>query len=221
MDRTNRNNDYYNNIENTYSASLSNEIAILQRKVYLPLLPLEKISDFVLAAYRYLGKTYCFKDDVYKAKEANFYISMIAPLVEDGESTDIIHMAPNTTNIINGDFQTSDYKTRNYVKLIIPRNIVLQFSNLIPKGTKFNVSFVGGSDSNYAMKIVSVAETVEIPDGEWNDSLYDTSGMSFSGIVSLVQSNLSKIDKEEKRRRKEEKKYARAEEGISEGSSGD
>ena len=71
------------------------------------------------------------------------------------------------------------------------------------------------------MKIVSVAETVEIPDGEWDDSLYDTSGMSFSGIVSLVQSNLSKIDKEEKRRRKEEKKYARAEEGISEGSSGD
>ena len=218
MDRINRNNDYYKNIENTYSASLSNEIAILQRKVYLPLLPLEKISDFVLAAYRYLGKTYWFKDDVYKAKEANFYVSMIAPLVKNGESIDILHMAPSTANVINGDFQTSEYKTRNYVKLIIPRNIVLQFSNLIPKGTKFNVSFVGGSDANYAMKVVSVAETVEIPDGEWDDSLYDTTGMSFSAVVALVRSNLSKIDKEEKRRRKEEKKYAKAEEGIPEGS---
>ena len=96
----------------------------------------------------------------------------------------------------------------NYINLTIPRNIVLQFSNLIPKGTQFNITFLGGNDANYSAKITSVAKTVPIPKGEFNDSLYDTGGMSFAAVVSLVQSNLSKIAKEEARRRKEEKKYA-------------
>ena len=47
MSNLNINNDYYGNISNNYSASLSTEVAILQRKVYLPLLPLEKLNDFV------------------------------------------------------------------------------------------------------------------------------------------------------------------------------
>lgn len=209
MSEFNLNNDYYGNIDNNYSATLSNEIAILQRKVYLPLLPLEKISDLVLGAYRYLGKTYWFKDDVYEAKKANFYIPMLAPLVENGESMEIIHSAPNTNNLENkNDLKTSKYSTNNYIELVIPRHIVLQFSNLIPAGTKFNVAFIGGNSSNYSIKITSVADTVKIPKGEWDDSTYNTNGMSLEAIIQLVQNNLKKIDTEEARRRKEEAKYA-------------
>ena len=210
MSDTNLNNDYYGNISSNYSASLSNEIAILQRKIYLPLLPLERLTDMVLTAYRANNRYYWFKDDVFKAMTGNFYISMIAPLVKDGDSTDIIYNAPRIKST-EEKFPVSEYKTRNYVKLTIPRHIVLQFNNLIPKGTKFNVAFEGGNSSNYSMKITSVADTVSIPDNEWDDSLYKTYGMSQDAINALVKSNLEKLDKEEERRRKEEDKYAELE----------
>lgn len=210
MSNTNLNNDYYGNISSNYSASLSNEIAILQRKIYLPLLPLERLTDMVLTAYRANNRYYWFKDDVFKAMTGNFYISMIAPLVKDGDSTDIIYNAPRIKST-EEKFPVSEYKTRNYVKLTIPRHIVLQFNNLIPKGTKFNVAFEGGNSSNYSMKITSVADTVSIPDNEWDDSLYKTYGMSQDAINALVKSNLEKLDKEEERRRKEEDKYAELE----------
>lgn len=210
MSDMNLNNDYYGNISSNYSASLSNEIAILQRKIYLPLLPLERLTDMVLTAYRANNRYYWFKDDVFKAMTGNFYISMIAPLVKDGDSTDIIYNAPRIKST-EEKFPVSEYKTRNYVKLTIPRHIVLQFNNLIPKGTKFNVAFEGGNSSNYSMKITSVADTVSIPDNEWDDSLYKTYGMSQDAINALVKSNLEKLDKEEERRRKEEDKYAELE----------
>ena len=210
MSEMNLNNDYYGNISSNYSASLSNEIAILQRKIYLPLLPLERLTDMVLTAYRANNRYYWFKDDVFKAMTGNFYISMIAPLVKDGDSTDIIYNAPRIKST-EEKFPVSEYKTRNYVKLTIPRHIVLQFNNLIPKGTKFNVAFEGGNSSNYSMKITSVADTVSIPDNEWDDSLYKTYGMSQDAINALVKSNLEKLDKEEERRRKEEDKYAELE----------
>ena len=212
MSDTNLNNDYYGNISNNYSASLSNEIAILQRKIYLPLLPLERITDMVLTAYRNNGRYYWFKDDVFKAEVGNFYVSMIAPLVKNGDSTDILYDAPQIKTT-DGEFPSSEYKTRNYVKLTIPRHIVLQFSNLIPKGTKFNVTFEGGNSSNYSMKITSVAETVDIPDGEWDDKLYETNGMDIIALTKLVESNLKRIEIEENRRREEEQKYAKLEEG--------
>ena len=209
MNNPNVNNDYYNNIANNYSASLSNEIAELQRKIYLPLLPLERLTSTVLATYEKLGKYYWFKEDVYEAKTGNFYIPVLFPLEENGDSTDIVHAAPNTRNTLNSDkLATSDYVTRNYINLTIPRHIVMQFSNLIPAGTKFNVSFTGGSSSNQSIKVLSVAETVAIPHGEWNDSTYNTIGMSTEAIEKLIKDNLDKIEKEEERRRKEEAKYA-------------
>ena len=209
MSNLNVNNDYFGNISNNYSASLSNEVAILQRKIYLPLLPLEKLNDFVLAAYRYLGESYWFKDDVFKAKEGNFYVPLLFPLIEDGESTDIINNAPRIQSINEDQLESSRYVTRNYINLTIPRSIILQFSNVIPKGTEFNISFFGGNDSNYTTKITSVSKTVPIPKKEFDDSLYDTAGMSFAGVVSLVENNLKKIRKEEKRRQKEEEEYER------------
>jgi hypothetical protein len=208
----NINNDYYGNINNKYS-TLANEVAVLQRKVYLPLLPLERMNDLVLGAYRYLGKYYWTKEDVFEAKTGNFYIPLLFPLVEDGESTTVVHSAPQVKNVAtDSKLEASSYKTNNFVPVIIPRHIIMQFSNLIPKGTKFNVSFIGGSSSNYSIKINSVNETVKIPKGEFDDRLYETNNMSFSAVVSLVQENLNKIRQEEARRRKEEKRYAKLEE---------
>ena len=112
MSDMNLNNDYYGNISSNYSASLSNEIAILQRKIYLPLLPLERLTDMVLTAYRANNRYYWFKDDVFKAMTGNFYISMIAPLVKDGDSTDIIYNAPRIKST-EEKFPVSEYKTRN------------------------------------------------------------------------------------------------------------
>lgn len=208
MNNINVNNDYYGNISNTYS-QLSNEVAILKRKIYLPLLPLEKMTDMVIGAYRYLGKDYWYKDDVYEAKSGCFRIPLICPLIKDSEEAiDVIHSAPQISGLVSEEeLITKDYITCNYIPLIIPRDIIMQFSNLIPKKTQFNVTFMGGSSANYQIKVNSIAKTVSIPEGEWDDSLYDTKGMSFDAVVKLVKQNLEKIEKEEARRRKEEKKY--------------
>lgn len=196
--------DFYGDIENVYSNSLNVEIAELQRKIYLPLLPLEKLTDQVLGAYRYNNTYYWTKEDKYTAMVGNFYIPMLTPLVENRESTEIINAAPK----VNADISSSRYITSTYIELVIPRSIVLQFNNLIPKGTKFIVSFFGGNSRNDSIKILAVSDTVPIPAGEFDDSLYETYGMNFSSICSLVSNNLNKIKTEENRRRNEERQYA-------------
>lgn len=216
----NLNDNYFDNISNNYSASLSNEVVELERKVYIPLLPLEKMSDLVLGAYRYLGEYYWTKDDVYKAKKGNFYIPMMFPMVKYKSDSDDMPVeeretAPDTSYVINDDekFVTKDYVKRNYVKLVIPRFIILQFSNVIPKGTRFNIACLGGNGRNSSIKITSIARTKPVDAGEFDDSLYETNGMKFDAVVELVKENLKKIREEEKRRKKEEVEWASKEGG--------
>lgn len=200
-------NGYFNNIDSVYSDSLSNEIAELQRKIYLPLLPLERLTDQVLAAYRYNETYYWTKEDKFTAVVGNFFVSMLTPLIDNNESTELINDAPKTKTY-NNAVEGSEYVTSNFIELVIPRYIVMQFSNVIPKGTKFNVTFFGGASRNKSMRIVSVADTVERDPDEFDDRPYETYGMTFDAICALVKKNLKDIEQEEARRRKEEESYA-------------
>ena len=155
---------FYDRVSNSYSDTLSIEIAELQRTIFLPLLPMERLTYSVLAAYEDEGLPYWFKDEVYTSVLGNFYMPLLFPMVENPEeSTDMEHDAPDSGHVIQDDkkrspYKTEAYTTRTYVELIIPKYIVMNFTDTIPKGTRFVVGYIGGSNSIESMKILSVAQ---------------------------------------------------------------
>lgn len=141
---------FYSGISNYFSDSLSIEKAILQRPVILPPVSEEYIDHNTLEAYSNIGQQYLLPDQVYTDVKANFYLPLIFPMVENGESTVMIHDAPNIENIYSiGSMESSEFKETNYVPLIIPKYIVMNFRDEIPVGTEFIVNFTGGT-LNYA-----------------------------------------------------------------------
>ena len=143
----------------SYSDALSIELVELQRTIYLPLLPMERLTYSVLVAYEEEGIPYWFKDEVYTSVMGNFYAPMMFPMVENPEeSIDMIHSAPHNSMLkTEGAYETVEYTTSTYVQLVIPKYIVMNFTDTIPKGTVFVVGAVGGSNTIDQLKILSVA----------------------------------------------------------------
>lgn len=144
------------NVDKQYSDELSIEVAELQSDIKLPELPKEKLSLKVLQEYDAMGKTYDFPFDLYEDMIGNFYIPMLFPLVENGESTELEYDAPQG-EVLNGTVQGSGYVERNFVSLMIPKYIVMQFKEKIPKGTKFLVGFVGGNTDINNISIIGLS----------------------------------------------------------------
>lgn len=212
MSKVNLNTSFFDLIGTNYSDSLSIELAELQRTIYLPLLPMEKLSYKVLIAYEELGRSYWTKDDVYTSMIGNFYIPMLFPMVENtAESTEMIHKEPKNRNVKSSDigYGTEKYITRSFVELMIPKHIILQFNDTIPKGTKFNIGFIGGSTTLSSIKILSVAETITTEQTQFN-TVYDMAGLPQEIITNKVRSNLAIIDAETKRREKIKEDYDNA-----------
>lgn len=143
------------NTDKQYSDELAIEVAELQSDITLPELPSEKLSLKVLEAYAKSGKTYDFPFDVYTDMIGNFYIPMLFPLVENGESTELEYDAPSA-QILNNTVQGSGYVERNFISLMIPKYIVMQFKDKIPKGTKFLVGFIGGNTDINNISIIGL-----------------------------------------------------------------
>lgn len=143
------------NTNNEYSDNLAIEIAELQEEIILPELPKEKLSLKVLKKYDKEGKNYDMPFDTYEDMIGNFYIPILFPLVENGESTEIEYEAP-PIQVLNGTVQGSNYVERNFISLMIPKYIIMQFRDKIPKGTKFLVAFIGGSNSIDNISIIGL-----------------------------------------------------------------
>ena len=73
-----------------------------------------------------------------------FYIPMLMPLIEEGEPTEVENEAPDTSNSLSDSGEPAGYITRNYVSLVIPKYICMNFVGKIPMGTKFIVGFING-----------------------------------------------------------------------------
>ena len=212
MPKPNLNSSFFDVIGQNYSDSLSIEIAELQRTIYLPLLPMEKLSIKVLQAYETLKRSYWTKDDVYTSVLGNFYIPMLFPMVENAEeSTELIHKEPKNRNVKASDigYGTEKYVTRTFVELNIPKHIVLQFDNKIPKGTTFCIGFVGGSTSLSNIKVLSVDKVADYARDEF-DYIIDMAGLNQEIITERVRYDLAKIDAETRRRQKIKEDYDNA-----------
>ncbi len=154
--------NFYNNVSNYYSDSLSVEKAILQRPVILPPVSEEYIDFRTLEAYSKIDAQFITTDDAYTDVKANFSIPLISPMVEDGESTVMIHDAPDIEAVHSiGSAITEGFQEMNFVPLIIPKFIVMNFRNEIPKGTEFIINFTGGTLSYSNIHIMGVGNIGE------------------------------------------------------------
>lgn len=147
---------YYDNAVKQYSNQASVEVAILQQEITLPEVCLRGLNLETLGQLELLGKTYTTPWNTYKDVIGNFYIPILFPLVQDGDSTALDFGAPESNNIMNKSIKTNSYQERNYISLIIPRYIAFEFLGKIPKGTKFLVTFVGGSTDINNINIIGI-----------------------------------------------------------------
>lgn len=142
-----------------YGEILAIEVAELQQEIELPELPdkeFEPLTLETLERFAEEGKEYKLMEREYENMIGNFYIPILFPLVENGESTELEFEAPSTGNILNGSLASKPYVERNYLSLAIPKYIVMNFEKVIPKGTKFLVAFIGGNKSIENISIIGL-----------------------------------------------------------------
>lgn len=149
-----------------YGDDISIEIGILQNDITLPELPTEKLSYRLLKQWydedveaglsEENQRTYALAEQEYEDVIGNFYIPILFPLIENGESTELEFDAPNTKSVLNNSITANKYVERNYISLMIPKYIVLQFTKTIPAGTKFLIGFIGGSTSIENMNVIGL-----------------------------------------------------------------
>lgn len=148
--------NYTNKNYDSYLENLSIELAILQNSIKLPELPDEELSLEVLQRYAEEGKTYNLMQNCYDDMIGNFYIPILFPLIENGESTELVYNSPKENKILNKSLKGTKYVERNYISLMIPKYIVMNFRGTIPAGTKFLVGFVGDSISIDNINIIGL-----------------------------------------------------------------
>ena len=130
-----------------YSPYPSIEVAILQQDIELPEVSNEPLTLATLEAYEEAGEVYKLADQEFKNAIGNFYVPILFPLVENGESTELEFDAPEAHNVLNESIQPVNYVERNFIQLVIPKHLVMNFRDVIPSGTKFIIGFIGGNKS--------------------------------------------------------------------------
>lgn len=79
----------------------------------------------------------------YENISAKFYINIFTPMVDKTKTKVETKSAPSVRKYNNNNLTPSDYEQSNYITLIIPRYILFQFKNTIPKDTEFIVTCIG------------------------------------------------------------------------------
>lgn len=179
----------------SYSTHLSLEIAVLQKDVSLPSISLEPMTYDLLKEqhsneYDEEGKVIKYARPYFMPYQVctnvigYFRIFMITPLVEDSEPTELECNKPKVKQI-NGGIEGESYIEKNYIPLLIPKHLAMNFYKfpdytnfendglyytgeylqVIPKGTKFICSFLGGSIDMNNISIVGISgESLDVKD---------------------------------------------------------
>lgn len=146
-----------NDTENEYFKKLVIEIGILLEDIILPELPKEELSLSVLQQYASEGKTYNLIQNCYTDMIGKFYIPSLFPLIDKADGPEeFIYSAPKTYKS-NGTLKPVDkYIETNYLELIIPKYIVMQFKDVIPKDTYFLIGFNGEEKEITNLNIIGI-----------------------------------------------------------------
>lgn len=87
---------------------------------------------------------------------AKFYLPIMTPLLDTDITYDKHSQKPNSDTLI-----TSEFVSSNYITLVIPKYILLQFAYeiIIPAGTEFIVTSIGGQMKIDYYRIIGVYTT--------------------------------------------------------------
>ena len=142
------NNMYYNgegknlDYQKEYSDSLIIELAILKQDIPLPTKIVDgvEVPDF----------------DNYMNVIGYFYIPIIMALLTNSDPTAVEVKAPTEKGVLNKSISSNTYTSKNFLDLVIPRYIALNFRYKIPAETKFLVAFVGGKTTVNNISIIGL-----------------------------------------------------------------
>lgn len=81
--------------------------------------------------------------DDYKNTKAKFHIFIYSPMLDQSTIKTESKSAPSLSKFNNNNLKPSKYDEVNYITLTIPRYILFQFKNKVPKGTEFIVTNIG------------------------------------------------------------------------------
>lgn len=79
--------------------------------------------------------------DDYEDIKAKFFINIFTPLLDKNKQ--ILETRPAPNNSKTPSIKGSEYQLSNYIILIIPRYILLNFKDKIPAGTEFIITCIG------------------------------------------------------------------------------
>lgn len=131
------------------------EVAILMEDIKLPKLP--TIDDIIENRVNLFRAEQLYTDQIGK-----FCIPILFPL--ETTPKDVSVPAPNISTVSDTKLNTESYKTSNYIEINIPKYILLNFLDVVPMGTKFIVTFIGGSYEIDDIRIIGVKEYAETAD---------------------------------------------------------
>lgn len=134
-----------------YEALSSIEKVELAETIELP--KIEKLTLHLLEIQGYWESAF----DKYKDVKGKFFISIMTPLKDGGDANNVSMGSPSTRNQKGKTkLNTSGYNSSNYIELTIPKHILLNFTDSVPKGTKFIVGSINGSYDADDMRIIGV-----------------------------------------------------------------
>lgn len=128
------------------------ERVVLAEDISLPEISTEPLTLQYLETHN----EYKLACNEYKDITAKFYINIMTPMVDKKSTYSVNSNSP----IMRGhnNLETGKYKSTNYIKLTIPKYILLNFTKTIPKGTEFLIASVGGSIDLEDIRIIGIYE---------------------------------------------------------------
>lgn len=145
---------YNNNNGNYYDKQsiITIERAQLAEDIPLPAITTEKINLEFFES----GKTCILAQNAYIDTIGKFYLNVMTPLLDKQESKMETKSAPSTRGHKGSSLNTRSYTSTNYVNLVVPKYILLNFTERVPKGTEFIVASIGGSLDVEDMRIIGI-----------------------------------------------------------------
>ncbi len=145
---------------NTATVTPHIEEAILLEEILLPELPPFPTMNEIHEDHIYYP--WLIDKQLYTDMVGKFSIPIITPLGKNTDEPFNETMYPEARNIINGaKLSLTEYEKSNYIELVIPKYIVLNFIEKIPVHTRFIVCFIGDKIHVGNIKIIGVSERGE------------------------------------------------------------
>lgn len=131
------------------------ELAILIEDILLPELPPFPTMQEIHSGEVYYPRTI----ELYEDMIGKFSVPILFPLGNNTGDPEEQDMFSEPRNIISdSNLMTNPYQKSNYIELTIPKYIIMNFIDIIPKNTKFIICFIGESLDIEDIKIIGVSE---------------------------------------------------------------